>query len=131
MKTTFKKAIAAVSAVAVVATSAAVFTAVPADAAGSLSIGTVEISLEDLQAANYLVTVPVSISGNDGWDAIRFGAQWDVSELTYTKGVPAGITTAAIIEGIPVSAAVSSKLQVAMVYGWRMQLLQMVVLLCL
>ena len=36
MKSTFKKALAAVSAAAVVATSAAVFTAIPADAIGSL-----------------------------------------------------------------------------------------------
>ncbi|MGN1225204.1 MAG: hypothetical protein ACI4TG_08910, partial [Ruminococcus sp.] len=105
MKTTFKKAIAAVSAAAVVATSAAVFTAVPADAAGSLSIGMVEISLTDLEAANYQVTVPVSISGNDGFNAIRFGASWNASELTFAGGKPGSVLSGAMIDGIPVNSS--------------------------
>ena len=73
MKSTFKKALAAVSAAAVVATSAAVFTAIPADAIGSLAIAGVTVTMDELQANNYLVTVPVTINGNtDGWDALAF-----------------------------------------------------------
>ena len=80
MKTTFKKAMAAVSAAAVVATSAAVFTAVaPVEAAGeTLSISSVELTLDELAAANYTVTLTASISGNnDGIKGIGFGFQHD------------------------------------------------------
>ena len=67
MKTTFKKALAAVSASAVVATSAVAMFATPASAAGAVfSMGQVEISLADLKAANYQVPVAYSVSNNSG-----------------------------------------------------------------
>ena len=80
MKTTFKKAMAAVSAAAVVATSAVAFTAVaPVEAAGeALSISSVELTLDELAAQNYTVTLTASISGNsDGIKGIGFGFQHD------------------------------------------------------
>ena len=49
MKSTFKKALAAVSAAAVVATSAAVFTAVPAQAVNTPSIGQVTVTMDEQQ----------------------------------------------------------------------------------
>lgn len=51
MKSTFKKALAAVSAAAVVATSAAVFTAVPAQAVNTPSIGQVLLQWMNCRAA--------------------------------------------------------------------------------
>lgn len=92
MKSTFKKALAAVSAAAVVATSAAVFTAIPADAIGSLAIAGVTVTMDELQANNYLVTVPVTINGNsDGWDALAFGISWNTSEITYSSNSRGGL----------------------------------------
>lgn len=92
MKSTFKKALAAVSAAAVVATSAAVFTAVPADAIGTLAIAGVTVTMDELQANNYLVTVPVTINGNsDGWDALAFGMSWNTSEITYSSNTRGGL----------------------------------------
>ena len=92
MKSTFKKALAAVSAAAVVATSAAVFTAIPADAIGSLAIAGVTVTMDELQANNYLVTVPVTINGNtDGWDALAFGVSWNTSEITYSSNSRGGL----------------------------------------
>ena len=92
MKSTFKKALAAVSAAAVVATSAAVFTAVPADAIGGLAIAGVTVTMDELQANNYLVTVPVTINSNtDGWDALAFGLSWNTSEITYSSNSRGGL----------------------------------------
>ena len=92
MKSTFKKALAAVSAAAVVATSAAVFTAVPADAIGGLAIAGVTVTMDELQANNYLVTVPVTINSNtDGWDALAFGMSWNTSEITYSSNTRGGL----------------------------------------
>ena len=92
MKSTFKKALAAVSAAAVVATSAAVFTAVPADAIGGLAIAGVTVTMDELKANNYLVTVPVTINGNsDGWDALAFGMSWNTSEITYSSNTRGGL----------------------------------------
>ena len=55
MKTTFKKALAAISASAVVATSAVAMFAAPASAAGTVTFGMeqVELTLDELKAANY------------------------------------------------------------------------------
>lgn len=104
MKSTFKKALAAVSAAAVVATSAAVFTAVPAQALNTPSVGQVVLTLEELQNQNYLVTVPVYISGNtDGWDSIAFGLEWNVDELTYSKSAAGASVLGAMGEGIAVN----------------------------
>lgn len=92
MKSTFKKALAAVSAAAVVATSAAVFTAVPADAIGGLAVAGVTVTMDELKANNYLVTVPVTINGNsDGWDALAFGMSWNTSEITYSSNTRGGL----------------------------------------
>lgn len=92
MKSTFKKALAAVSAAAVVATSAAVFTAVPADAIGGLAIAGVTVTMDELKANNYLVTVPITINGNsDGWDALAFGMSWNTSEITYSSNTRGGL----------------------------------------
>ena len=118
MKSTFKKALAAVSAAAVVATSAAVFTAVPAQAVNTPSIGQVTVTLDELQANNYLVTVPVYIAGNtDGWDSIAFGVQWNTDELTYSKGVAGASVLGAMGEGIQVSGS-GFQLNPAGIGGW-------------
>lgn len=118
MKSTFKKALAAVSAAAVVATSAAVFTAVPAQAVNTPSIGQVTVTLDELQANNYLVTVPVYIAGNtDGWDSIAFGVQWSTDELTYSKGVAGASVLGAMGEGIQVSGS-GFQLNPAGIGGW-------------
>ncbi|MCI7494666.1 MAG: hypothetical protein MSA74_04560 [Ruminococcus sp.] len=104
MKSTFKKALAAVSAAAVVATSAAVFTAVPAQALNTPSVGQVVLTLEELQNQKYLVTVPVYISGNtDGWDSIAFGLEWNADELTYSKSAAGASVLGAMGEGIAVN----------------------------
>lgn len=118
MKSTFKKALAAVSAAAVVATSAAVFTAVPAQAVNTPSIGQVTVTLDELQSSNYLVTVPVYIAGNtDGWDSIAFGVQWNTDELTYSKGVAGASVLGAMGEGIQVSGS-GFQLNPAGIGGW-------------
>ena len=59
MKTTLKKTMAALSAAAVVAASAAVM-AIPTSAAGmSLTIGSATMTLAELKAADYKVTLPI------------------------------------------------------------------------
>lgn len=59
MKTTLKKTMAALSAAAVVAASAAVM-AIPTSAAGmSLTIGSATLTESELKAANYEVTLPI------------------------------------------------------------------------
>ena len=67
MKTTFKKALAAISASAVVATSAVAMFAAPASAAGTVTFGMeqVELTLDELKAANYEVPVNYYVSGSD------------------------------------------------------------------
>ena len=51
---------------------------------GSLAIKKVEVTLDELQANDYMVTVPVTINNNDnGWDALAFGLSWNTSEITY------------------------------------------------
>ena len=86
MKTTFKKALAAVSASAVVATSAVAMFATPASAAGAVfSMGQVEISLADLKAANYQVPVAYSVSNNSGMGENAFGIYYGEDGLSYAK----------------------------------------------
>lgn len=59
MKTTLKKTMAALSAAAVVAASAAVM-AIPTSAAGmSLTIGSATLTESELKAADYKVTLPI------------------------------------------------------------------------
>ncbi|MBO5226490.1 MAG: hypothetical protein J6B17_00210 [Ruminococcus sp.] len=85
MKTTFKKSMAALSAAAVVAASAAVF-AVPANAAGgTLTVGTVTLTLEELQAANYEVKIPVDVAGSGGWYSLGYGVSFNVAEVTISR----------------------------------------------
>ncbi len=82
MKTTLKKTMAALSAAAVVAASAAVM-AVPASAADqAISAGTVTMTLSELKAANYEVTVPISASAD--LCAVDFGMKL-ADGLTYVK----------------------------------------------
>ena len=104
MKSTFKKALAAVSAAAVVATSAAVFAAVPADAIGGLAVSGVTVTMDELKANNYKVTVPITISGNtDGWDAMAFGLSWNTSEITYSGNSRGGLLLEAFGNNIEIS----------------------------
>ena len=100
MKTTFKKSMAALSAAAVVAASAAVF-AFPADAAtGTLTVGTVTVSLDDLAASNYEVVVPIEVSGTNGWNELGYGISYNVAEITATKAASGtDLVMAAVLEG--------------------------------
>ncbi|MGN1403605.1 MAG: LPXTG cell wall anchor domain-containing protein [Ruminococcus sp.] len=73
MKTTFKKTMAALSAAAVVAASAAVM-AVPTSAAGAVvDIQDVTLTLEELQAANYEVTLSVTV--DSAYTKLCYGMQ--------------------------------------------------------
>lgn len=82
MKTTFKKTMAALSAAAVVAASAAVM-AVPASAAGAtVDIADVTLTLDELKAANYEVTLAISVDSN--WTKLCYGAQMG-DGLTYVS----------------------------------------------
>lgn len=46
------------------------------------SVGMIEISLDELRASNYQVTVPITLSQNDGFYGLSFGAFWDGNALT-------------------------------------------------
>lgn len=101
MKTTFKKTIAAMSAAAVVAASAAVM-AVPASAASdaAITINSVEVTLAELAANDYQVTMPITISNNPGFNNVGFQIQWDESEVTYASNdVAAGMDGSTVKEG--------------------------------
>ena len=81
MKTTLKRTMAALSAAAIVATSAAVL-AVPTSAAGgTATIGTVEVTVEEAKAGQ--IQVPVSVDNN--FVKLSLGAEWDTSELDCTS----------------------------------------------
>lgn len=81
MKTTLKRTMAALSAAAIVATSAAVL-AVPTSAAGgTATIGTVEVTVEEAKAGQ--IKVPVSVDNN--FVKLSLGAEWNTSELTCTS----------------------------------------------
>lgn len=81
MKTTLKRTMAALSAAAIVATSAAVL-AVPTSAAGgTATIGTVEVTVEQAKAGK--IQVPVSVDNN--FVKLSLGAEWNTSELTCTS----------------------------------------------
>ena len=98
MKTTFKKSMAALSAAAVVAASAAVF-AVPADAAaGTITTGTVTVTLDELAASDYIVRVPITLSGADPFYSVGFGVKYDMA-LTFKAG-----TKGDIFGGVPLNA---------------------------
>ncbi len=72
---------AALSAAAIVATSAAVL-AVPTSAAGgTATIGTVEVTVEEAKAGQ--IQVPVSVDNN--FVKLSLGAEWDTSELDCTS----------------------------------------------
>ncbi len=117
MKSTFKKALAAVSAAAVVATSAAVFTAVPAQALNAASVGQVTVTLEELQANNYQVTVPVSVYGGDGWDSLAFGLEWSTDELTFVSNAAGQGIIDAMLTGVSVTDS-GFQLNPAGIGGW-------------
>lgn len=117
MKSTFKKALAAVSAAAVVATSAAVFTAVPAQALNAASIGQVTVTLDQLKADNYQVTVPVSVYGGDGWDSLAFGLEWSTDELTFASNAAGQGIIDAMLTGVSVTDS-GFQLNPAGIGGW-------------
>lgn len=117
MKSTFKKALAAVSAAAVVATSAAVFTAVPAQALSAASVGQVTVTLDQLKADNYQVTVPVSVYGGDGWDSLAFGLEWSTDELTFASSAAGQGIIDAMLTGVSVTDS-GFQLNPAGIGGW-------------
>lgn len=117
MKSTFKKALAAVSAAAVVATSAAVFTAVPAQALNAASVGQVTVTLDQLKADNYQVTVPVSVYGGDGWDSLAFGLEWSTDELTFASNAAGQGIIDAMLTGVSVTDS-GFQLNPAGIGGW-------------
>ena len=81
MKTTLKRTMAALSAAAIVATSAAVL-AVPTSAAGgTATIGTVEVTVEEAKAGQ--IQVPVSDDNN--FVKLSLGAEWNTDELDCTS----------------------------------------------
>ena len=53
---------------------------------GNLEIGKVEVTLDELQANDYKVTVPITMkNNNDGWDSLAFGLSWNTSKITYSS----------------------------------------------
>lgn len=115
MKTTLKKTMAALSAAAVVAASAAVM-AVPASAASAtVSVSSVEMTLSELAAADYTVTLSISASedvtnagfGLTALDGLAYvGSSATVSWLwgssAYVDGTPGEwIAAAAMGTAIP------------------------------
>lgn len=82
MKTTLKKTMAALSAAAVVAASAAVM-AVPTSAAGvRLTMGSKTLTLAELKADNYEVTLPIGVT--DKINSVGFGVTLG-DGLSYVK----------------------------------------------
>lgn len=82
MKTTLKKTMAVLSAAAVVAASAAVM-AVPTSAAGvSLTMGSKTLTLAELKADNYEVTLPIGVT--DKINSVGFGVTLG-DGLSYVK----------------------------------------------
>ncbi|MGN0632143.1 MAG: cohesin domain-containing protein, partial [Ruminococcus sp.] len=55
------------------------------ESGGKLTAGTVELTLDELKAANYTVTVPITVSGSGGWCDLNFGVSYSTSDLTCTK----------------------------------------------
>jgi LPXTG-motif cell wall-anchored protein len=93
MKTTLKKTMAALSAAAVVAASAAVM-AVPASAVDTnvITWSSVTLTLDELKAANYEVTLTASSSQD--WLTLSFGAQIDDAGLTLVEATWPGSVAA-------------------------------------
>ncbi len=48
----------------------------------ALEMYTVEISREELEAGNYMVTVPVALNNTGGWKSLGYGFSYDTSQLT-------------------------------------------------
>ena len=107
MKTTFKKAMAALSAAAVVATCAATMATSVSAAGGTLSVGSTEITLADLKAANYEVTLPISASAP--FVSVAFGFSLD-NGLTYVEAdADKGTCAAACVDGFVWYPIISTK----------------------
>ena len=107
MKTTFKKAMAALSAAAVVATCAATMATSVSAAGGTLSVGSTEITLADLKKANYEVTLPISASAS--FVSVAFGFSLD-NGLTYVDAdANKGICAAACVDGFVWYPIISTK----------------------
>ncbi|WP_294363774.1 LPXTG cell wall anchor domain-containing protein [uncultured Ruminococcus sp.] len=107
MKTTFKKAMAALSAAAVVATCAATMATSVSAAGGTLSVGSTEITLADLKAANYEVTLPISASAP--FVSVAFGFSLD-NGLTYVDAdADKGTCAAACVDGFVWYPIISTK----------------------
>lgn len=98
MKTTFKKALAAISAAAVVGACAALMVTPASAESGTVTIGTVEMTLAELQAANYQVTVPLTFSTTV--EQYGLGINYD-SNLDYVDG-------AASASGFDISTSVAN-----------------------
>lgn len=97
MKTTLKKTMAALSAAAVVAASAAVM-AIPTSAAGmSLTIGSATLTESELKAANYEVTLP--IGSTTEFNSVGLGVTLGDGLSYVAKGMQVTYTGAA---GLPV-----------------------------
>lgn len=107
MKTTFKKAMAALSAAAVVATCAATMATSVSAAGGTLSVGSTEITLADLKKANYEVTLPISASAP--FVSVAFGFSLD-NGLTYVDAdADKGTCAAACVDGFVWYPIISTK----------------------
>ena len=107
MKTTFKKAMAALSAAAVVATCAATMATSVSAAGGTLSVGSTEITLADLKKANYEVTLPISASAS--FVSVAFGFSLD-NGLTYVDAdANKGTCAAACVDGFVWYPIISTK----------------------
>ena len=107
MKTTFKKAMAALSAAAVVATCAATMATSVSAAGGTLSVGSTEITLADLKKANYEVTLPISASAS--FVSVAFGFSLD-NGLSYVDAdANKGTCAAACVDGFVWYPIISTK----------------------
>lgn len=107
MKTTFKKAMAALSAAAVVATCAATMATSVSAAGGTLSVGSTEVTLDQLKADNYEVTLPISASAS--FVSVAFGFSLD-NGLTYVDAdADKGTCAAACVDGFVWYPIISTK----------------------
>lgn len=70
---------------------------------GSLAIGKVEVTMDELQENNYQITVPVDISNNNnGWDALLFGISWNTDEIDFCKSNTGNLILSAMNDGISI-----------------------------
>ena len=71
-------------------------------AIGNLEIAKVEVTLDELKANDYKVTVPINIDNNDdGWDLISFWAEWNINEIVCSR-LGTGSVVDALIQDIEI-----------------------------